>query len=182
MIFFLLNYYHPGSWRWPWISCRNWLWRGRPGWGWRAIGGGWSSTSRAIRISVGSIFTPKGLPILPFHSFGYLMKETIQFLLGIDINNFLNLMNWPYPGQDIAIPDARYNQTVYVFRCERSTVRVSGKCKSIILDGCEKTAVVFDDVATTCEFVNCRSVQMQVCDKEFLWKALSSKFFAIFVQ
>ena len=91
-------------------------------------------------------------------------------------------MNWPYPGQDIAIPDARYNQTVYVFRCERSTVRVSGKCKSIILDGCEKTAVVFDDVATTCEFVNCRSVQMQVCDKEFLWKALFSKILAIFVQ
>ena len=66
------------------------------------------------------------------------------------------------PEQDIAIPEVGYNQTVYVFRCERSTVRVSGKCKSIVLDGCEKTAVVFDDVATTCEFVNCRSVQMQV--------------------
>jgi len=67
--------------------------------------------------------------------------------------------------QDIAIPEVQYNQTVYVFRCERSTVRVSGKCKSIVLDGCEKTAVVFDDVATTCEFVNCRSVQMQVFGK-----------------
>ena len=66
--------------------------------------------------------------------------------------------------QDIAIPEVGYNQTVYVFRCERSTVRVTGKCKSIVLDGCEKTAVVFDDVATTCEFVNCRSVQMQVGD------------------
>ena len=90
MIFFLLNYYHPGSWRWPWISCRNWLWRGRPGWGWRAIGGGWSSTSRAIRISVGSIFTPKGLPILPFHSFGYLMKEMIEFLFMNLYSQFLN--------------------------------------------------------------------------------------------
>merc|ERR1712165_327424 len=67
--------------------------------------------------------------------------------------------------QDIAIPDAQYNQTVYVFRCERSTVRVSGKCKSIVLDGCVKTAVVFDDAATSCEFVNCQSIQMQVMGK-----------------
>ena len=70
-------------------------------------------------------------------------------------------MNCP---QDIVVTDVHHNQTVYVFRCERSTVRVSGRCNSIILDGCEKTAVVFDDAQTTCEFVNCRSVQMQVCD------------------
>ena len=66
---------------------------------------------------------------------------------------------------DIAIEGVRPNQTVYVFRCERSTVRVAGKCYSIVLDGCVKTAVVFDDAATSCEFVNCQAIQMQVCNK-----------------
>ena len=29
-------------------------------------------------------------------------------------------------------------------------------------DGCKKTAIVFDDAISTCEFVNCQSVQCQV--------------------
>ena len=39
---------------------------------------------------------------------------------------------------------------------------LSGKCNNIILDSCKKTAVVFESVVSSCEFINCQSVQMQV--------------------
>ena len=63
---------------------------------------------------------------------------------------------------NIAIEDAQPNQSVYAFRCEGSTIKVSGKCNNIVLDGCKKSAIVFDDVVSSCEFINCQSVQMQV--------------------
>ena len=30
------------------------------------------------------------------------------------------------------------------------------------MDGCKKSAVVFESVVSSCEFINCQSVQMQV--------------------
>ncbi|XP_023327185.1 adenylyl cyclase-associated protein 2 isoform X2 [Eurytemora carolleeae] len=63
---------------------------------------------------------------------------------------------------NLSIEDTETNQSVYVFKCEGSTIKVSGKCNNIILDSCKKTAVVFDSVVSSCEFINCQSVQMQV--------------------
>ena len=64
------------------------------------------------------------------------------------------------PNIEIAI--TAVNQSVYVFKCEGSTIKVTGKCNNIILDNCKKTAIVFDNVVSSCEFINCQSVQMQV--------------------
>ena len=64
--------------------------------------------------------------------------------------------------QDIAINEVEVNQSVYVYKCEGSTVKVNGKCNNIIIDGCKKTAVVFESVVSSVEFINCQSVQMQV--------------------
>ncbi|XP_059087637.1 adenylyl cyclase-associated protein 1-like isoform X5 [Tigriopus californicus] len=66
---------------------------------------------------------------------------------------------------NIEIEQTETNQSVYVFRCEGSTIKVGGKCNNIILDGCKKTAIVFDNVVSSCEFINCQSVQMQVLGK-----------------
>merc|ERR1712228_140069 len=33
---------------------------------------------------------------------------------------------------------------------------------NIVIDSCKKVAVVFESVVSSCEFVNCQSVQMQV--------------------
>lgn len=66
---------------------------------------------------------------------------------------------------NIAIEDVQPNQSVYAFRCEGSTIKVTGKCNNIVLDGCKKSAVVFDDAVSSCEFINCQSVQMQVLGK-----------------
>jgi len=63
---------------------------------------------------------------------------------------------------NISIEETQTNQSIYIFKCEGSTVKISGKCNNIILDSCKKTAVVFDSVVSSCEFINCQSVQMQV--------------------
>jgi len=63
---------------------------------------------------------------------------------------------------NIVIDGCETNQSVYIFKCEKSTIKVNGKCNNIIVDGCKKTAVVFDSVVSSCEFINCQSVQMQV--------------------
>jgi len=67
--------------------------------------------------------------------------------------------------QDIEINEVEVNQSVYVYKCEGSTIKVNGKCNNIIIDGCKKTAVVFGSVVSSVEFINCQSVQMQVLGK-----------------
>jgi len=63
---------------------------------------------------------------------------------------------------DLEINDVEVNQSVYVYKCEGSTIKINGKCNNIIIDSCKKVAVVFGSVVSSCEFVNCQSVQMQV--------------------
>jgi len=63
------------------------------------------------------------------------------------------------------IEDTNRSQTVYVYKCVNSTIQVKGKVNSITLDGCKKTAVVFDDAISMVEFINCQSVKCQVINK-----------------
>lgn len=67
--------------------------------------------------------------------------------------------------QDLEINEVENNQSVYVYKCEGSTIKVNGKCNNIIIDGCKKVAVVFGSVVSSVEFINCQSVQMQVLGK-----------------
>merc|ERR1712226_516492 len=62
----------------------------------------------------------------------------------------------------IQVDDTAVNQSVYIFKCEGSTIKINGKVNNVIMDGCKKSAVVFDSVVSSCEFINCQSVQMQV--------------------
>ena len=63
---------------------------------------------------------------------------------------------------NLVIEGTETNQSVYVYKCEGSTLKVDGKVNNIVVDGCKKVAVVFNDVVSSCEFINCQSVQMQV--------------------
>jgi len=54
------------------------------------------------------------------------------------------------------------NQSVYIYKCNGSTFQIQGKCNNIIMDNCKKTAILFDSVVSSCEFINCQSVKMQV--------------------
>ncbi|XP_076457200.1 adenylyl cyclase-associated protein 1-like isoform X3 [Babylonia areolata] len=67
--------------------------------------------------------------------------------------------------KNIMLDQTELKQTVYVFKCVDSVIQVKGKVNSITLDSCKKTAVVFEDVVASLEFVNCQSMQGQVTGK-----------------
>jgi len=53
-------------------------------------------------------------------------------------------------------------QQVYLYNCDNVTVKVNGKFKSLVLDKCEKCAVVYDTLISGAEMVNCKKIQLQV--------------------
>lgn len=65
------------------------------------------------------------------------------------------------PANPFTISETETNQSVYIYRCEGTTVVVKGKVNNVIMDSCKKCAVVFDNVVSACEFINCQSAQMQ---------------------
>lgn len=62
----------------------------------------------------------------------------------------------------IEITETAINQTVYIYKCEKSTIQIKGKVNSIVVDTCKKVGVVFDDLVSSLEFINCQSVKGQV--------------------
>jgi len=62
----------------------------------------------------------------------------------------------------VVIGDTEPNQSVYLFKCDNSTVQVGGKCSNIIMDQCKKVGLVFQDVVAGMEVINCQSVKLQV--------------------
>jgi len=63
---------------------------------------------------------------------------------------------------NVEIETTGTNQSVYIYNCNGSTFSIKGKCINIVMDSCKKSAVVFESVVLSCEFINCKSVQMQV--------------------
>ncbi|CAG7730334.1 unnamed protein product [Allacma fusca] len=64
--------------------------------------------------------------------------------------------------KELKIENVEMNQVVYMFGCKNSTIQIKGKLNSIVVDSCIKTAVVFDSLVASVEFVNCRDCQTQV--------------------
>jgi adenylyl cyclase-associated protein len=52
-------------------------------------------------------------------------------------------------------------ETIYIYGCIDATIDIKGKCKSIVLDSCKKTNVLFDSAMASCESVNCQRIQVQ---------------------
>lgn len=67
--------------------------------------------------------------------------------------------------KNIVIETEGVNQTLYVYKCIDSVIQVKGKINAITLDGCRKTAIVFDTCVAAFELINCQSVQCQVTGK-----------------
>ncbi|CAJ0935156.1 unnamed protein product, partial [Mesorhabditis belari] len=63
------------------------------------------------------------------------------------------------PNITVNVTDKKH--TVYIFKCEGCTVRINGKCNSVTLDQCKKTAVAFDGIVAQVETINCQSIQLQ---------------------
>lgn len=62
----------------------------------------------------------------------------------------------------LVVDSARMDHSVYIFKCQNTVVQVKGKVNSVILDSCKKSAVVFDNLVSSAEVVNCQSCKVQV--------------------
>merc|ERR1712224_466400 len=47
--------------------------------------------------------------------------------------------------------------------------KIEGKCKSVTISGCDKCAVVVDEVVTTVELINCKQVDVQATTSAPNW-------------
>lgn len=63
--------------------------------------------------------------------------------------------------KNLVIEDCDSKQSVYIFGCKDSVVLVKGKVNNITVDKCTKTGVVFTDVVSACEIVNCNRIEVQ---------------------
>lgn len=61
----------------------------------------------------------------------------------------------------LEITATEMNQSVNLYKCKNTVVQIKGKVNSITIDSCSKTAVVFEDIVSVVEFINCQSVQAQ---------------------
>lgn len=64
--------------------------------------------------------------------------------------------------KDFVIQETEMNQSVNLYKCRDCLVQIKGKVNSVTIDSCSKTAVVFDDIVSVVEFINCQNVQAQV--------------------
>lgn len=63
--------------------------------------------------------------------------------------------------RSIVIEAEGVNQLVYIYKCTGSTIQIKGKVAAITMDGCKKSAVVFENCVAAFELINCQSVQAQ---------------------
>jgi adenylyl cyclase-associated protein len=62
---------------------------------------------------------------------------------------------------NIEIPDVEVKQSVYIVRCDNSTITIPRKVKSIQVDSCSKTRIVFNSVVSTFECFNSQRVDIE---------------------
>ncbi|XP_034681769.1 cyclase-associated protein 1 [Vitis riparia] len=63
--------------------------------------------------------------------------------------------------KNLVIDDCDAKQSVYVYGCKDSVLKIQGKVNNITIDKCTKMGIVFADVVAACEVVNCNSVEVQ---------------------
>ncbi|XP_020617448.1 adenylyl cyclase-associated protein 2-like [Orbicella faveolata] len=64
--------------------------------------------------------------------------------------------------RNLVISEPETSQTVYIYKCNKSTIQVKGKINSMVVDSCKKTAVVLKGAIGTVEFINCQSMECQI--------------------
>jgi adenylyl cyclase-associated protein len=61
----------------------------------------------------------------------------------------------------IDITETEVKQVIYIYKCEKAVVNIKGKVNAITVDGCKRTAVVFESAVASCEVVNGISIEIQ---------------------
>jgi len=71
------------------------------------------------------------------------------------------LVEWQENNGAIDISETELKQTIYIYKCEKSVVKIKGKVNSVSLDSCKRVSVVFEHALALCEMVNCSSIEVQ---------------------
>lgn len=64
--------------------------------------------------------------------------------------------------KDLVIQVNEMSESIHLYKCKNVLLQIKGKSNSLIIDSCIKTSVVFDDIVSSVEFVNCQDVKAQV--------------------
>ena len=108
-----------------------------------------------------------GPPVAPKPKMGLTGSASVGPSVSIRLPKFeLEGKKWLIENQrnnsNLSIKNPDMSQSVYVFQCDGSNVTIDGKVNNVVVDSCKKTSLVFNDVVSSCQFINCQSVQMQV--------------------
>uniref|UniRef100_A0A914C9I9 Adenylyl cyclase-associated protein n=1 Tax=Acrobeloides nanus TaxID=290746 RepID=A0A914C9I9_9BILA len=80
----------------------------------------------------------------------------------LELENFKNWVVENYrDNKNIVVEINDMKQTVYVYKCENSVLQVKGKVNSVTIDSCKKTSVVFENLLSQVEIINCQSIEVQ---------------------
>jgi len=134
-------------------------------WGWslQSQSGGPQSWSRHVGIKCKAVSLFKIKPRLTDIAYLTYFSYSETFL-PLPFDSHWMLQENHQGNHSLLIEDnVEMNNVVYMFNCHDSTLTVKGKLNSVFLDSCRKSSVVFDSLVSSVEFVNCQSVQMQVC-------------------
>lgn len=96
----------------------------------------------------------KGLPVFEYQDRGFkwvVENHTSESVLRESHENGI---------LTITISDPK--QQVYIYNCDGITVKIIGKFKSLALDQCNACSVIYDDLISSTEVVNCKRIQLQV--------------------
>jgi len=75
------------------------------------------------------------------------------------------LVSYQSGNKNIVISETEPKQVIYIFKCSNSVIQIKGKVNAITIDDSTKTAVVFEQVVSSLDVVNCRSVEVQATGK-----------------
>jgi adenylyl cyclase-associated protein len=65
---------------------------------------------------------------------------------------------------EIVLDEVQLKENVYILKCKDSVIRIPNKCKSIQVDNCHKTSVVFTSIVSVFEIFNSQRVKIECED------------------
>jgi len=69
-----------------------------------------------------------------------------------------------YENTEVEIKEGQMKQNVYIYNCNGTVVKISDKVKSVQVDKCNKTGIVFQSVVSTFEVVNSKRITIQIVE------------------
>jgi len=72
------------------------------------------------------------------------------------------VVEWQEGNNNIEINETEPKQVIYIYKCERSVIKVKGKINSISVDGCKRVGVVFENALAQVELVNSQQIELQI--------------------